>query len=111
MAQFYRPQREDRGRSRLMYITALFIIIFLLDLVAGGRLREVVRVPASYVYISLNHAWEVALDSGIFSSKHKLEIENKNLRDQIAAYKVLDAQYAAMKDENARLSHAISLAE
>src|SRR6185503_12894920 len=102
-AQYYRPKREDRGRSRLLYATALVIIIFLLDLVAGGRLRAVVRIPASYIYLSFSHLQENILQSGIFATKHRLEIENARLRSELIAYKEFDAEYAAMNDENARL--------
>src|SRR6185503_13601935 len=100
-AQYYRPQRGDRGRSRLLYATALVIIIFLLDLVAGGRLRAAVRIPASYIFLSFSHLQENILQSGIFASKHKLEKENALLRNELAAYKEYDAEYAAMNDENA----------
>ncbi len=103
MAQFYRPQREDRGRSRLMYATALFIIIFLLDLVAGGRLRAAVREPASYVYEAFSHIGQVIVSSGVFATRHALEEENAQLRGQLISYKQKDSVYAAMQDENERL--------
>src|SRR5262249_53165388 len=108
-AQYYRPQKEDRGRSRLLYATALVIIIFLLDLVAGGRLRAALRIPASYVYISFTHIGETISASVIFSTRRPLEEENAQLRNQLAAYKSHDAEYAAMKDENSQLRQAVGL--
>jgi len=102
-AQFYRPQRGDRGRSRLMYATALIIIIFLLDLVAGGRLRSSVRLGVSYVYVSLAQTGTSIVGSGIFTTRASLEEENAKLRAELLAYQEKDSAYSAMEDENARL--------
>jgi cell shape-determining protein MreC len=109
-AQFYRPQQEDRGRSRLFYATAIVIIVFLLDLVAGGRLRAAARIPASYLYLSFSHAGETLLQTGIFSARHALELENALLRSELATYKEKDATYTALRDENLRLRTLTGLA-
>jgi cell shape-determining protein MreC len=110
-AQFYRPQREDRGRSRLLYATALIIIVFLLDMVAGGRLRAAIRTPVSYVYLSLESARDTLLLNGIFSSKLALQEENTRLKSELSDYRTKDALYAAMKEENERLHSVSGLAE
>ena len=109
-AQYYRPQQENRGRSRLLYATAIVAIVFLLDLVAGGRLRAVARVPASYLYISLSHVSETILQTGIFSTRHSLELENAQLQAQLTTYKEKDATYAAIQDENTHLRSLVGLA-
>jgi cell shape-determining protein MreC len=108
-AQFYRPQREDRGRSRLTYVTALFVIIFLLDMVAGGRLSSAVRVPASYVYLSFDHVAETVFSSGIFSTRHALERDNAQLRTEFEEYQNKDATYVVMQEENERLRSLVGL--
>lgn len=109
-AQFYRPQREDRGRARLMYVTALLVIIFLLDLVAGGRLRAAVRLGVSQVYLSLVHTSETIVGNQWFESRNTLIAENLKLTDQLNAYHVKDAAYDAMQDENTRLRTLLGLA-
>jgi cell shape-determining protein MreC len=109
-AQFYRPQKEDRGRSRLLYATFLIIIIFLLDLVAGGRLRSGVRLGASYVYVSLAQVGDSITGSGFFGSRASLEAENSKLRSELTSYQQKDGVYAAMQDENTRLRTLVGLA-
>jgi cell shape-determining protein MreC len=109
MAQFYRPQREDRGQARLMYATALVIIVFLLDLAAGGRLRGGIRLGASYVYVSLIQTSEHILGTGFFASKQALETKNKDLQSELQQYEAKDAAYAAEHDENIRLRSLVGL--
>lgn len=92
-----------------MYATALIVILFLLDLIAGGRLRSLVRLGASYVYISLTHIEESLGASGFFSSRHALEAENAQLRSELSQYHQNDAVYVAMLAENARLRTLVGL--
>lgn len=102
-AQYYRPQRENRGRSRLLYATFLVIIIFLLDLVAGGRLKAAVRTSTSYVYVSFAHIGTTVGLTGYLSSHYALAHENADLKASLAEYHAKDAAYAAMLSENSQL--------
>jgi cell shape-determining protein MreC len=108
-AQFYRPQREDRGRARLMYVTALLVIVLLLDLAAGGRLRSAVRLGVSQVYLSLVHSSEIIFGNQWFESRNKLLEENVRLTNQLNSYHVKDAAYDAMEEENTRLRTLLGL--
>ncbi len=109
-AQFYRTQRVDSGRSRLMYATALVIIVFLLDLVAGGRLRSEVRLGASNVYRSFVLVGDTLTGAGQFTPRAALLDENNELKKELSLYQTKDAAYAAMKDENDRLRELVGLA-
>lgn len=93
-----------------MYVTALVIIVFLLDLVAGGRLRAAIRTGASNVYLSLHHVGMVAYLSGVFSTKNTLAHENARLMQELDAYRAKDAAYAIELQENARLRALVGLA-
>ena len=103
MNALYRPQKKDPARGRLMYATILVIIIFLLDVISGGRLRALVRVGASAIWQSLGVTSQSVSESGIFSSRHRLEVENAELRASLAEFVAKDVAYHAMKDENTRL--------
>lgn len=110
MAQFYRTERRNLGRSRLIYVTSLVVIVFLLDLVAGGRLRAAIRTSASAVYVSLNHVGVVVHLSGIFSTRSSLAHQNAVLEVELRSYRSKDAAYASMLQENARLRALTGLA-
>jgi len=93
-----------------MYATALIIIIFLLDLVAGGRLRASARLGASDAYISFTQISERVFGSGLFFTRAQLAAENSQLRAELAQYQADDAAYKAANDENARLRSLVGLA-
>ena len=94
-----------------MYVTALILIIFLLDLVAGGRLRAAVRVGISYGYVSLANTGEYIFGSGFFTTQKAILAENEKLRTELELYQRKDAEYAAEHDENARLRTLVNIAK
>jgi len=93
-----------------MYATALVIIIFLLDLIAGGRLRSLVRLGASDVYVSLIEMGDKVFGSGLFSTREQLEKENSQLKAELVAYQQKDTAYSSVQDENAHLRALVGLA-
>ncbi len=110
-AQFYRPQKNDRGRSQLLYATFLIVIVFLLDLVAGGRLRGAVHAGGAYLWSGVSEISTSIGSHEIFASHKALVFENLQLKSELAAYHLKDNVYASMADENKKLRQLTNLAE
>jgi rod shape-determining protein MreC len=111
MAHFYRPVKENNKRTRLLYATVLICIIFLLDLISGGKLRGLARVSAGFIHTAVGQASESMLETGLFSTRHHLASENARLQAALDEYKKQDALYAAEHDENVRLRALVGLSQ
>ena len=110
MRPLYRPQQKNTGRGRLLYLTILFLVIFLLDMASGGKIRTLAQVVNSGIYQSWTSAARNITESGFFATRHTLELENASLREALAQFQSRDSAYRAMEDENARLRAFTGLA-
>ncbi len=109
-AQYYKAQKKEPGK-RLFYATILVVVIFLLDILSGGHLRSGVRVIGATVWGVGTTGWSGFLDTGLFSTRRKLQIENDALKAQLLVYQNRDSAYLAMRDENSRLQELSHVAE
>src|SRR3989344_1705161 len=109
MMSLYRHSNKN-GR-RLFFAVVLVIVIFLIDGVSGGNIREAVRFGASYVWGAGSRAGSAFLDSGFFSTRRALERENQALRNEIARLQMRAADHEVLKAENESLREFVRLAE
>jgi len=109
MMSLYRHSNKN-GR-RLFFAVVLVIVIFLIDGVSGGNIREALRLGASYAWGAGARAGSALLDSGFFSTRRALERENQALRNEIARLQMRAADHEVIKAENESLREFVRLAE
>lgn len=98
------------GSRRLIAATVLVALLFLIDSVSGGKVRNEVRAFASFVSVHTSGMMHAALRSGFFSSRAALEAKNQTLEDELALLKERAAGYDAIKAENEQLRALVHLA-
>jgi len=111
-AEFRYAARASRsGRRRLFFATILVIVIVLLDLVSGGKVRSAVREGASAIWSAGSRAGEAISASGFFSSRHALEGQISALQQELAQSQAQTAAFAVVQAENASLTQMVHLAQ
>ncbi len=98
------------GRRRLMALTALVILLILIDLVTGGSVRSMVRSFTAAIWARSENVRASISDSGYFTTHRALAGENARLREENAQYREKAAAYGVLLEENAQLRAALSLA-
>ncbi len=99
-----------QGRRRLLAITALILVLIVLDALTGGSVRGLVRSFTAGAWEKTERVRNAITDSGYFSTHRALAGENAALRDQIAQYREKAAAYEVLLQENSQLRDALSLA-
>ncbi len=98
------------GRRRLFAVTALIVILIVLDALTGGSVRGLVRSFTAGAWERTERVRSAITDSGYFSTHRSLAGENAALREQVAQYREKAAAYEVLLAENAQLRDALSLA-
>jgi cell shape-determining protein MreC len=109
-ADFTLNRSGRRGRRRLLYATLLVVLLVLLDIVSGGKLRALAHTAASGVWSVASKVSSVMFGSGYFVSHASLAAENAALRDELTHYQEQTAAYTAAEQENSDLRALVHLA-
>ena len=94
-----------------MAVTALVVVIFILDLVTGGIIRRNVRSLAIPVIRISTGMWTTVFANGFFSSRATLQKTIQSQREEIARLQEAAATYNLMKQENDQLRTLVAIAE
>ncbi len=93
-----------KGRRRLLYATVLVLLIFGIDIVSGGVLRDTARSMSSYLWRAVSTVDRRTEASGTLSTRARLarenatlRSENQKLREQAAFSDVLAAENASFR--------------
>src|SRR4051812_5053063 len=92
-------QNDVRARRRLMSATVLIIIVFLLDVLSGGRLRGEIRIASARLWYWGTVIAYVIPGSGVLATRHALEMQNQSLRAQIIGLEQKAASADALQQE------------
>ena len=107
----YRSRSTGSGRRRLLLATAFVILLFLIDLVTGGKVRAIVRDGAAAVSLTLHHMSAGISASGYFASHAALASENQSLKAHVAALAERAALTTALQEQVATLESLAHLAQ
>ncbi len=100
------------GQSgRLLAITIVVVLVFLVDLASGGKVRDVSQGVAGSVSATSATAFNAIKHSGLFSTRARLAAHNEELQAAVARYQEQDSAYQALKAENAQLALLAHLAQ
>jgi cell shape-determining protein MreC len=98
------------GRRRLLALTALVVLLLLIDLITGGGVRGLVRSVTASVWASTERARLNISESGYFSSRRALADDNARLRAEVALLREKAAAHDVLESEVAQLRTALALA-
>jgi cell shape-determining protein MreC len=111
-AEFRYAARASRsGRRRLFFATLFVLVLVLLDLLSGGKVRALARNAASSVWDVGSRAWSGISGSGYLSSRASLEAQISTLRDQLQQAQGQAATADVLQQENDALSRMTHLAQ
>ena len=100
---YHSPRRVRNSRKRLIAVTLVVVIVFLADIVSGGKIRAGLRGTYSGVANVGGRMGSAIKGSGIFSTRAGLEAEVASLKEQLAQYEERAAGYGALVQENDQL--------
>jgi|GEM_PF-576639 cell shape-determining protein MreC len=96
----YREREQTSARTRLLWVTALVIVVYLADLALGGMLRGYARAAAAVVWSAGTRVERGVARSGLFASRQGLAAQNEALRAELADARARSAAAAAALSEN-----------
>lgn len=105
------PRGPGAARRRLLFATILILVVFILDIFSGGKIRGAVRNAEVSVWSVGVRAWDSVAHNGFFASRASLEAENASLSGEIAQYEERAAAYDTLSSENAALGQMVHLAQ
>lgn len=103
--------RRNDTKRRLSAATALVAVLFLADVLSGGKIRAEVRAGGAALSAWGASASRALFGNGFFSSRAALSAKNRSLEGELAQYKERTAAYEVLREENARLADIAHLAE
>ncbi len=92
-----------RGRSKLLFVSVLILLVFGLDALLGGPFRNFVRGVAGGVWGGASSARTSVAGSGFFARNSTLATENEALKRELANVRERAAAYGALREENETL--------
>ncbi len=114
MSSQYSFSSRNDGRSarrKLFYATLLILFVLSLDMLSGGAVRSLVQRAGSGVWIASSRVRSAIFDSGYFSTRHSLAVDNQSLREQLDQSKEKAAAYEALRQENEILRSLLHLSD
>jgi len=110
MVIYYRATVRKSGMGRLVAATAVVILVILLDILSGGKVRAEIRAGAATL-----SRWSSALGShvwgsGIFTSRAALESQNAVLAAQLSDLSESAGMAATLQQQNDQLRALVHLA-
>ncbi len=105
-----RYSRETSSERRhLMLATLVVILVLLVDIATGGRVRSLIRGIAARAWDG-THAITSGIQSiGLFATHTQLAAANASLREQLAQYQGQEANAAALQQQNEDLQRMVHL--
>lgn len=100
-----------RARQRLLLATIVILLIFGVDFLSGGFIRDVFRGGAGMIWNASVSVRTGIARSGFFSSRSSIATENAELRDQLNQVQERAAAYSVLLDENKELRSLLNLAQ
>lgn len=99
------------GRRRLLAMTALVVVLIVLDLITGGAVRSLVRSATSSLWAGTERARSSIAHTGYFSSRRSLAEDNAALRNDNTSLREKAAAHDVLLAENEQLRAALGLAQ
>lgn len=100
------------GQSgRLLTITFIVILVFVIDLASGGKIRDISQGAAGSISGTSAVAFNAIKHSGIFSTRARLAAHNEELQAEVERFREQDSAYQALKAENDQLALLAHLAQ
>lgn len=106
----YSARTTNVGRRRLWIATIIVVVLFGVDLVSGGAVRNIIRSVVADTSLAVGRVGENISASGLFSSKASLAAENQSLKAQIQALQEQAALSAALEGQVTALTTIAHLA-
>jgi cell shape-determining protein MreC len=107
----YSARSTNVGRRRLWVATALVLVLFIIDIISGGKVRALVRDGVASVSLAVHHIGVTISAGGYFVSHAALASENQALKAQVATLEEQAALSNALQAQVATLSGITHLAE
>ncbi len=108
---YYRPPVR-RGKSKpLIILTVLVILVVLLDILSGGKIRFEVRRAVAFLSQSTNSVTSHLWGSSFFSTRAALQAENRTLTTQLEHLSERAAASELLQQENDTLRQLAHLSE
>lgn len=98
------------GRRRLLAVTALVVVLTLLDLITGGTVRSLIRSATASLWAGTEHVRSSITNTGYFASRHALAEDNAALRNDNTRLREKAAAHDVLRVENEQLRAALNLA-
>ena len=96
--------RQSKSRNRrVLAATALVLFLFVLDVLTGGSIRHKLRATAVVISQWSGRAGASIRSSGIFSTRARLEAQNRSLAEELAQFEERAGGYEALRAENEQL--------
>jgi len=107
----YRPPHgQGSGSRRLLAVTALVIVLFIIDIISGGKIRSQLRAGEAALSGLVSRTWSAVTGTGIFSTRASLEARNRSLQGELAQLEERAGSYDVLREENAQLRALLNLA-
>lgn len=111
MAEFrFNAQRSRARRRRLLFVSALLVLLIGFDLISGGMLRSVVRTASAGLWRVSASMRASVTGTGYFTSHRTLAAENATLRESLAHAQEDAAAIDELRSENDQLRLLVHLA-
>jgi len=107
----FNAPRGRSGRRRLIYATLLVIVVFALDALTGGNIRELTQRAGSSLWKLSENVRRGVFDSGYFRTHRSLAEKNAQLRAEIERGNENAASYIALKQENEILRSLLQVSQ
>ena len=106
----YAARSSRSGQRRLLAATALVIVLVILDLLSGGKVRSVLRDAAGLIWGAGSHVELAISRSGYFSSRRSLENQISALQEELQEAHTQAAAFSVVEAQNQELSVITHLA-
>jgi cell shape-determining protein MreC len=107
----YRGRSTTIGRRRLLIATLFVVLLFLIDIVTGGKIRALVRDAVSGVSGAFSHIAGNVINHGYFETHAALAAQNAALQAQVNSLEEQVALSNALQSQVASLQSLVHLAQ
>ncbi len=104
------PKSVAPGRSALLIVTAVAVVLFGVDYLSGGAVRATARGMSAFVWNTSARAVQGITGNGFFARNATLASENESLKSELARVRERAAAYENLREENESLRALANLA-
>ncbi len=109
MRENFTYSRRRSPKYRLIFATLFVLVLFLADIVSGGKVRGIVRSVSADIHQGISRIVS-STKGGVLTTRAALEAQNKQLSAEVALLRERSAAYSALRQENDQLRSIVGLA-